>query len=131
RDYAFMIQSHLMFYDTSHNSLTTVLETLRAAFRQTALKMWAYMRSLHRTSRLRPGLVKMTIMRTVEASYLVLTSNFRKQMYRGYECSIRKSQVVRQAYEAFEEVLSAKQTQHTEVVAWLRSQIAKCHNSKL
>ncbi|KAM3433002.1 hypothetical protein MY4824_006262 [Beauveria thailandica] len=92
---AFMIQSHLMFYDTSHNSLTTVLETLRAAFRQTALKMWAYMRSLHRTSRLRPGLVKMTIMRTVEASYLVLTSNFRRQMYRGYECSIRKSQVVR------------------------------------
>ncbi|KAK8142011.1 hypothetical protein G3M48_009476, partial [Beauveria asiatica] len=95
RDYAFMIQSHLMFYDTSHNSRTTVLETLRAAFRQTALKMWAYMRSLHRTSRLRPGLVKMTIMRTVEASYLVLTSNFRKSMYRGYECSIRKSQVVR------------------------------------
>ncbi|KAM0667452.1 hypothetical protein ACQRIU_003317 [Beauveria bassiana] len=126
---AFMIQSHLMFYDTSHNSLATVLETLRAAFRQTALKMWAYMRSLHRTSRLRPGLVKMTIMRTVEASYLVLTSNFRKSMYRGYECSIRKSQVVRQAYEAFEEVLSAKQTQHTEVVAWLRSQITKCHNS--
>ncbi|KAM3451315.1 hypothetical protein NHJ6243_009626, partial [Beauveria neobassiana] len=129
RLYAFMIQSHLMFYDTSHNSLATVLETLRAAFRQTALKMWAYMRSLHRTSRLRPGLVKMTIMRTIEASYLVLTSNFRKSMYRGYECSIRKSQVVRQAYEAFEEVLSVKQTQHTEVVAWLRSQITKCHNS--
>ncbi|XWW92627.1 hypothetical protein V2A60_000552 [Cordyceps javanica] len=92
---AFKIQSHLMFYDTSHNSRTTVLKTLRAAFRQTALKMWAYMRALHRSSRPRPDLVKLTIMRTIEASYLILTSSFRKFKHRAYECSIRKYQVAR------------------------------------
>lgn len=47
-----------MFYDTSHNSHATVFETLRAAFRQTALKMWAYMRALGRSSRPRPDVVK-------------------------------------------------------------------------
>ncbi|EGX91766.1 telomerase reverse transcriptase, putative [Cordyceps militaris CM01] len=92
---AFKIQSHLMFYDTSHNSPATVLDTLRAAFRQTALKMWAYMRALHRTARPRPGLVKLTITRTVEASYLIITSRFRKLKYQGYECSVRKTQVTR------------------------------------
>lgn len=47
-----------MFYDTSHNSHATVFETLRAAFRQTALKMWAYMRALGRSSRPRPDVIK-------------------------------------------------------------------------
>lgn len=123
--HAFKIQSHLMFYDTSHNSPATVLDTLRAAFRQTALKMWAYMRALHRTARPRPGLVKLTITRTVEASYLIITSRFRKLKYQGYECSVRKTQVTRLAYETFEEVLRTKQTQHAEVLEWLRRQIAK------
>ncbi|OAQ96400.1 hypothetical protein LLEC1_03681 [Akanthomyces lecanii] len=158
-----------MFYDTSHNSHATVLKTLRAAFRQTALKMWAYMRALGRISRPRPDVVKrtflflchspsspscvfhpvsslyffhfsyfitafemilpFTIIRTVEASYLILTSRFRKLKNNGYECDIRKSQVAQLAYEAFEEILSAKQTQHTEVVAWLRGQIAKRNNT--
>ncbi|OAA73491.1 Telomerase ribonucleoprotein complex - RNA-binding domain protein [Cordyceps fumosorosea ARSEF 2679] len=122
---AFKIQSHLMFYDTSYNSHATVLETLRAAFRQTALKMWAYMRALGPTARPRPHLVKLTIMRTVQASHLILTSRFRKSRHQGYECSIRKGQVARLAYEAFEEVLCAKQTQHTEVLEWLRNEIAK------
>lgn len=40
-------------------------------------------------------LLLVTIQRTVEASYLILTSNFRKLKYQGYECSIRKSQVAR------------------------------------
>lgn len=31
----------------------------------------------------------------MEASYLILTSSFRKMKFQGYECSIRKSQVAR------------------------------------
>ncbi|OAA82106.1 Telomerase ribonucleoprotein complex - RNA-binding domain protein [Akanthomyces lecanii RCEF 1005] len=129
--HTFKIQSHLMFYDTSHNSRATVFKTLRAAFRQTALKMWAYMRALGRASRPRPDVVKLTIMRTAEASYLILTNRFRKLKNQGYECDIRKSQVARLAYEAFEEILSTKQTQHVEVVSWLRGQIAKCNDSSV
>lgn len=34
-------------------------------------------------------------MRTLEAAYLILTSNFRKMKHQGYECTIRKSQVAR------------------------------------
>ncbi|KAM0345308.1 hypothetical protein ACHAPU_006707 [Fusarium lateritium] len=43
---AFKIQSHLMFYDTSHNSTRTVLASLQGAFVETASKMWAYLRCL-------------------------------------------------------------------------------------
>ncbi|KAF9764601.1 hypothetical protein IL306_002785 [Fusarium sp. DS 682] len=46
---AFKIQSHLMFYDTSHNSSRTVLNSLRGAFVETASKMWAYLRCLGKT----------------------------------------------------------------------------------
>lgn len=35
-----------MFFDTSHNSPRTVLESLRRAFAETARKMWAYLRCL-------------------------------------------------------------------------------------
>ncbi|RGP65641.1 telomerase reverse transcriptase [Fusarium longipes] len=43
---AFKIQSHLMFYDTSHNPTRTVLASLQGAFIETASKMWAYLRCL-------------------------------------------------------------------------------------
>lgn len=43
---AFKIQSHLMFYDTSHNSTRTVLSSLHDAFVETASKMLAYLRCL-------------------------------------------------------------------------------------
>lgn len=43
---AFKIQSHLMFYDTAHNSTRTVLTSLQGAFVETASKMWAYLRCL-------------------------------------------------------------------------------------
>ncbi|KAF4996024.1 hypothetical protein FGRMN_4772 [Fusarium graminum] len=50
---AFKIQSHLMFYDTSHNSTRTVLASLQGAFIETASKMWAYLRCLGK--RQQPG----------------------------------------------------------------------------
>jgi hypothetical protein len=43
---AFKIQSHLMFFDTSHNSRRGVLTNIYAAFSETAAKMWAYARCL-------------------------------------------------------------------------------------
>jgi telomerase reverse transcriptase len=46
RQDAFKIQSHLMFFDTSHNSRRGVLANIYAAFSETATKMWAYARCL-------------------------------------------------------------------------------------
>lgn len=43
---SFKLQSNQMFFDTSHNSTQTVMETLRGAFSETATKMCAYERSL-------------------------------------------------------------------------------------
>lgn len=54
---AFKIQSHLMFFDTAHNSLAKVLASLRGAFRETAAKMWAYVRCLPRPKRPDSGLI--------------------------------------------------------------------------
>lgn len=54
---AFKIQSHLMFFDTAHNSLAKVLVSLRGAFRETAAKMWAYARCLPRPKRPDSGLI--------------------------------------------------------------------------
>jgi hypothetical protein len=42
----FKIQSHAMFLDTSHNSLTTVLTNIHSAFLETATKTYVYTRLL-------------------------------------------------------------------------------------
>ncbi len=43
---AFKIQSHLVYFDTSHNSVPTMLRNIHNAFSETAAKMWAYARCL-------------------------------------------------------------------------------------
>lgn len=43
---AFKIQSHLMFYDTKHNAVKTVVSNLNKAFAETAEKMCTYWRCL-------------------------------------------------------------------------------------
>lgn len=46
-----------MYFDTSHNSYRTVLNTLYEAFRETANKMWAYIRCLPKPKQPRNSLV--------------------------------------------------------------------------
>lgn len=46
-----------MFFDTEHNSVDTVLGSLRGAFAETALKMWAYLRCLSASTRLSVNVV--------------------------------------------------------------------------
>lgn len=56
---AFKIQSHVMFYDSQHNSPKTMFSNLWQAFAETATKMWAYVRCLptdkHPTPKLEMG----------------------------------------------------------------------------
>ncbi|CAK7562176.1 MAG: Telomerase reverse transcriptase [Sporothrix epigloea] len=47
----FQIQSHRMFFDTSHNSRRTALRNLHAVFAETANKMWAYARCMPKAKR--------------------------------------------------------------------------------
>lgn len=52
---AFKIQSHLMFFDTAHNTLQSVLSSIFAAYVETANKTWAYARCLPQAKRLATG----------------------------------------------------------------------------
>jgi len=55
--HAFRIQSHLMYFDTAHNTLRAVLRNVHNAFAETATKMWAYVRCLPRAKQPRPRLL--------------------------------------------------------------------------
>jgi len=55
--HAFRIQSHLMYFDTTHNAPHAVLRNVHEVFVETATKMWAYVRCLPRAKRPRPALV--------------------------------------------------------------------------
>ncbi|OTA01948.1 hypothetical protein A9Z42_0022830 [Trichoderma parareesei] len=87
-------QSHLMFFDTGHNSVDTVLGSLRGAFAETALKMWAYLRCLSASTRLSVNVVIGTIKKVVDIAFLILTSKWRKMRFENYACEIRKAQVM-------------------------------------
>jgi hypothetical protein len=43
---AFKIQAHLMYYDESLHTATSVQKAIQSAFHETARKMWAYVRCL-------------------------------------------------------------------------------------
>jgi telomerase reverse transcriptase len=106
---AFKIQSHLLFYDTSHNPRRTVLANLFAAFSETAVKMWAYARCLRTataatttSSRQQKGgeggvpnarVLVDTLKTLIDVSYVLLTSRSRKERYPGYVCCVRKGEV--------------------------------------
>ncbi|KYK55586.1 telomerase reverse transcriptase [Drechmeria coniospora] len=119
---SFKIQSNLMLYDTSHNSTKTVLRSLHGAFRETALKMWIYIRCLTRPQQPSTRLITRTISKVAEVAFLILSSKARKKQYPLYSCDIRKGQVVATAYGAFLEVLSQKQSRYGDVISWLQAQ---------
>ncbi|KAJ3526128.1 hypothetical protein NM208_g11338 [Fusarium decemcellulare] len=127
---AFKIQSHLMFFDTSHNSTRTVLDSLHGAFRETANKTWAYMRCLGKAKQPRSELVIRTITKVIDVAFLLLTSKSRTMRYPQYRCDIRKSQVALVAYVAFKNVLAAKQSKYGSVVVWLRKEADRLASGK-
>ncbi|ENH60834.1 hypothetical protein FOC1_g10015638 [Fusarium oxysporum f. sp. cubense race 1] len=119
---AFKIQSHLMFYDTSHNANRTVLNSLRSTFVETASKMYAYLRCLGKTQQPSSEMILRTIAKVIDVAFLLLTSKSRVMRYPQYICDVRKSQVALNACLAFEKVLAAKQSNYQPVVKWLRNE---------
>ncbi|KAM5356019.1 hypothetical protein ACJ41O_002665 [Fusarium nematophilum] len=127
---AFKIQSHLMFFDTSHNSSRTVLESLHGAFSETASKMWAYLRCLGKHRQPASELIIRTIIKVIDVAFLLLTSKSRTMRYPQYECDVRKSQVALIASIAFKKVMAAKQSKHRLVVDWLQKQADRLASGK-
>ncbi|KAJ9129600.1 Telomerase reverse transcriptase [Pleurostoma richardsiae] len=127
---AFKIQSHLMYFDTAHNSARTTLRSLSAAFLETAAKAWAYDRCMPRGRRPGPRLMAATVQELVEAAFRLLTSRARSARYPGYKCSVNRTQVAWLAMHAFRHVLGRKQSRYGEVIAWLDCEIRKLDAKK-
>lgn len=119
---AFKIQSHLMFFDTAHNSLPTVLSNVYSAFVETAGKTWAYARCLPRGKRPTARLVVGAIRDLIDVAFLLLASESRAARYPGYRCEVKKQQVAWLAMVAFRTVLRRKQAGYGEVIGWLEEE---------
>lgn len=127
---AFKLQSHLMFFDTRHNSPQTVLRSLSEALVETATKAWAYARCLAGPRQPSPKVWVETIDDLVTVAYLLLTSRARKTRYPAYECRVTKTQVRWLALGSFRTVLERKQAQYGEVLAWLGLELGKLDGEK-
>lgn len=119
---AFKIQSHLMFYDTAHNSVPGVLANIYSAFVETASKTWAYARCLPRDKRPAARLVIAAIKDLVDVAFLLLASESRAARYPGYKCEIKRPQMAWLAMVAFRTVLQRKQAGYREVIEWLEGE---------
>ncbi|EXV02575.1 telomerase ribonucleoprotein complex - RNA binding domain protein [Metarhizium robertsii] len=117
---AFKIQSHLMFFDTSHNAPRTVLDSLRGAFAETARKMWAYIRCLPKGRQPSTALITRTILKVSEVAFSIISSKSRKLRYPEYSCCIHKGQVMRYFL-----LRRKKQANYGPVIAWLKAQNKK------
>ncbi|KAK2040517.1 hypothetical protein LZ31DRAFT_40473 [Colletotrichum somersetense] len=127
---AFKIQSHLMFYDTKHNTLETVTSNLNKAFVETAEKMWAYWRCLPARKRPGDGLIMQTVAKVIDVAIVLLTSKARRERYPGYTCAIEKTQVTWLALEAVRKVLSIKQANFAGVLSWINVELGRINCKK-
>ncbi|KAF6840082.1 telomerase reverse transcriptase [Colletotrichum plurivorum] len=127
---AFKIQSHLMFYDTKHNSIQTVASNVYKAFLETAEKMCAYWRCLPAGKRPEHRLVAQTIAKVVDVAYVLLTGKARKRNYPGYNCALEKAQVTWLALDAMRRVLSRRQANFAPVLAWIGDELGGLDSAK-
>ncbi|KAF7541210.1 hypothetical protein G7Z17_g12014 [Cylindrodendrum hubeiense] len=98
---AFKIQSHLMFFDTAHNSARTVITSLHG-----------------------------TISKVIDVAFLLLTSKSRTMRYPQYACGVKKAQVALVACTAFTKVLSKKPANYGQVMEWLRMEKERLGSGK-
>lgn len=126
---AFKIQSHLMFYDTKHNTIKTVMSNLHKAFAETAEKMWAYWRCLPTSKRPGDGLVMQTLAKVIDVAFGLLTSKSRREKYPEYDCALEKTHVAWLALDAVKMILAKKQANFTTVLSWIDKELG-CLDSR-
>ncbi|EFX01630.1 telomerase reverse [Grosmannia clavigera kw1407] len=117
----FKVLSHVMFFDTAHNSLRTTLCNAHKVFSDTAVKVWAYTRCLPRDKRPSTRLVISTIEELSELAYTVLNGRARRMP--EYQFSVFKPQLRWLLLHAFSGVLGKKQAGYSDVLTWIRSEM--------
>ncbi|MCJ1474607.1 hypothetical protein MMC13_003267 [Lambiella insularis] len=89
---ALKIQMHAMFMDTSLNSPDTVLLTIYQNMEEAAMKVYRYAKAMGGE-----GLPSSLLIRTItdlgELAFVLIQSQHESQRSRGYECSVRRSQI--------------------------------------
>ncbi|KAM0282493.1 hypothetical protein ACHAQH_003007 [Verticillium albo-atrum] len=127
---AFKIQSHIMFYDTAHNSPKKVCSNLYEAFSETATKMLVYARCLGPNQQPAPQMVIRTISKVIDVAWVLLTSKTRRARYPEYRCKLSKHQVSWLALHAVKGTLARKQSGYREVIDWLACEIGRLESKK-
>ncbi|KAL0939367.1 telomerase reverse transcriptase [Colletotrichum truncatum] len=127
---ALKIQSHLMFYDTNHNTLRTVMSNLHKAFIETAEKMWSYWRCLPTDKQPDSRLVIKTIGKLIDVAFVLLTGKTRKKKHPHYSCALEKTQVFWLALDAVRKVLTRKQANFAPVLSWIDAELSKLESTK-
>ncbi|EEP82887.1 predicted protein [Uncinocarpus reesii 1704] len=129
----FKAQAHAMFFDTQHNSPTAVLAGIYHAFVDSAIKMYAYFRTLSRHHRrTAAGATVSTEMftRTIAALIHYAARLIRSRMAQAtredgslrHTAAITSLQIRWLAVQAFKEVLRRKQSRLGETLRWLDGQ---------
>ncbi|SLM33959.1 telomerase reverse transcriptase [Lasallia pustulata] len=123
---AFKIQTHAMFFDTTFNSLSTVLSTIYQNFVEAAMKFYRYAKCLCKHRRPQQSLMIKTIHDLVNLAFVLIKSKHKNPRVQGYQCAINRLQIQWLASTAFRTVLGRKQSNYDEVITWLDSLIASC-----
>ncbi|KAF4829078.1 Telomerase reverse transcriptase [Colletotrichum tropicale] len=127
---AFKIQSHLMFYDTRHNTLETVFSNLHKAFTETTEKMLAYWRCLPAAKRPRSRMLTQTINRIIDVAFVLLTGKARKEKYPDYSCTMEKTHVTWLALDAVRKALLKRQANFAPVLGWIDAELGRLDTAK-
>ncbi|KAI8178655.1 Telomerase reverse transcriptase [Colletotrichum sp. SAR 10_75] len=127
---AFKIQSHLMFYDTRHNTLETVFSNLHKAFTETTEKMLAYWRCLPAAKRPRSRMLTQTINRIIDVAFVLLTGKARKEKHPDYSCAMEKTHVTWLALDAVRKVLLKRQANFSPVLGWIDAELGRLDTAK-
>ncbi|KAF3355829.1 hypothetical protein VdG1_06567 [Verticillium dahliae VDG1] len=127
---AFKIQSHIMFYDTVHNSPRTVYSNLFESFTETATKMLAYAKCLGPNQRPAPRMVIRTISKVIDVAWVLLTSKTRRARFPDYRCELSKHQVAWLALHAVRKAVARKQSAYHDVLEWIAREIRKLQFKK-
>ncbi|KAI8314565.1 Telomerase reverse transcriptase [Colletotrichum sp. SAR11_240] len=127
---AFKIQSHLMFYDTRHNTPETVFSNLHKAFTETTEKMLAYWRCLPAAKRPRSRMLTQTINRIIDVAFVLLTGKARKEKHPDYSCAMEKTHVTWLALDAVRKALLKRQANFSPVLGWIDAELGRLDTAK-
>ena len=123
---ALKLQMHGMFLDSSYNAITTVLSNLHEAYTETALKCFAYIKSLPAPKRPSSELLIKTIEDVISLSFSMMSKRGRRTgQWAQYKCEVSKRSARWLACTAFGTVFAQKQTRYQLMLAWLARGIAK------